>query len=59
MKYLLSIFLVLALITTGCSQNKEGEMKSSKDQIKTEKENAQETLEMANVLVSDAKSKKV
>ena len=39
MKYLISIFLVLALFTTGCSQNKEDEMKSSKDQIKTEKEN--------------------
>lgn len=39
MKYLISIFLVSALFTTGCSQNKEGEMKSSKDQIKTEKEN--------------------
>ena len=40
MKYLINIFLVLALFTTGCSQNKEGEMKNSKDQIKTEKENA-------------------
>jgi peptide-methionine (R)-S-oxide reductase len=39
MKYLISIFLTLALFTTGCSQNKEGEMKISKDQIKTEKEN--------------------
>lgn len=39
MKYLISIFLILALFTTGCSQNKEGEMKLSKDQIKTEKEN--------------------
>ena len=39
MKYLISIFLVLALFTTGCSQNKEDEMKSFKDQIKTEKEN--------------------
>jgi len=39
MKYLLSILLVLALIATGCSQSEKGEMKSSNDQIKTEKEN--------------------
>ena len=38
MKYLISIFLIVALFTTGCSQSEKGEMKSSKDQIKTEKE---------------------
>jgi methionine-R-sulfoxide reductase len=39
MKYLLNIILVLALISTGCSQNEDGEMKTSNDQQKTEKEN--------------------
>lgn len=39
MKYLLNIILVLMLISTGCSQNEEGELNTSNDQQKTEKEN--------------------
>jgi len=40
MKYLLSIFIVIILVSTGCSQSEEGEMSSNKNKQTTEKENA-------------------